>query len=173
MEHVKEKYEIQIAIQKDEQKKRAKIIQDENDALMRKKKDGDTLGEKIENVLEKLKKKRVTNCIDDAFYQLKFENGIPFYVRGTNLLRDHPTYKKDAQGEQVKLNLNRTLNVVDEQLETEKALKTKQQAAAYADKTFDQFMDRYGCHFDGQIDPAIRIGDRPETVPFNPNSKRK
>ena len=45
---------------------------------MRKKRDGDTISIKIENVLEKLKKKKVTNLITDAFYELKFEGGVPF-----------------------------------------------------------------------------------------------
>ena len=36
---------------------------------MRKKKDGDTLGEKIENYLEKLKKKEVAQMINDAYYE--------------------------------------------------------------------------------------------------------
>jgi len=139
---------------------------------MRKKKDGETFGEKIDQVLEKLKKKNVTKNILDDFYELKFEKGIPFYVRKTNLLRDEGMVKKDAQGEIVSLNLNRTLNVVDEQLKLETELKAKQLAAAKADKTYEQFMDRYLCHFLGQIDPTVRIGDRPETVPYNPHKKR-
>ena len=55
---------------------------------MRRKRDGDTLNEKIEKTLEKLKKKPCTNMIHDAFYDLQFECGIPFQIRKTNLLRD-------------------------------------------------------------------------------------
>ena len=55
---------------------------------MRKKKEGETLGEKIENHLDKLKKKHVSQLLSDAFYEKVHENGIPFYVRSTNLLRD-------------------------------------------------------------------------------------
>lgn len=35
---------------------------------MRKKKDGDPLGVKIQNHLERMKKKEVSQLIDDAFY---------------------------------------------------------------------------------------------------------
>jgi hypothetical protein len=35
---------------------------------MRKKKDGDTLGEKIEKQISKIAKKRVAELINDAFY---------------------------------------------------------------------------------------------------------
>ena len=68
--------------------------------------------------------------------------------------------------------MNRTLNVIDEVLKQENELKVKYLTYAKADKTYEQFLDRYNCHFLGQIDPILRVGDRPETVPYNPHKKR-
>ena len=65
---------------------------------MRKKKEGDTLGEKIQNYLEKLKKKDVSQLIEDAFYERVHENGIPFYVRKTDVLRDMKILKSNDFG---------------------------------------------------------------------------
>jgi len=45
---------------------------------MRKKNEGDTLCEKIEATLEKIKKKKVIQLLGDCFYQETFEQGIPF-----------------------------------------------------------------------------------------------
>ena len=50
----------------------------DNDERMRKMKEGDTLGQKIENTLNKISKKKVTDLIDDAFYGVETEQGIPF-----------------------------------------------------------------------------------------------
>lgn len=49
-----------------------------NDKRMRKNRDGDTLGEKVKNYLEKFKKKDVSKLINDAFYELVHEQGVPF-----------------------------------------------------------------------------------------------
>ena len=78
---------------------------------MRKKKDGDTLGVKIINHLERLKKKGVSQLIEDTFYTQDYEDGIPFYSRRTNLLRDMKVSKEDAI-----INVNKTLNIPDEML---------------------------------------------------------
>ena len=40
-----------------------------------------------------MKKKEVANLIGDAFYSQEFEEGIPFYARRTNLLRDMKVQK--------------------------------------------------------------------------------
>ena len=42
------------------------------------KKEGDTLGEKIEKQMGKIAKKKVAELIDDAFFSLEIEKGIPF-----------------------------------------------------------------------------------------------
>ena len=84
---------------------------------MRKKKDGDTLGEKIEKNLEKLKKKNASQLLGDSFYQQVFEKGIPFYLRKTNFLRDMKTFKPEGDDEEVReLKLNKTMNSIDELL---------------------------------------------------------
>ena len=59
-DHVKERYDKSLAIPKDQQKARAKLSIEQNRETMRKKEEGDTLGEKIEHVIERLKKKNVS-----------------------------------------------------------------------------------------------------------------
>jgi len=53
-EHVKDRYDKMLTIPKETQKARAKLTNDDNDEAMRRKKDGDTLNEKIEETLAKL-----------------------------------------------------------------------------------------------------------------------
>lgn len=55
---------------------------------MRKKEKGLTLAEKIEKLIEKVKKKEVISHIDDAFYEETIDGGVVFYVRRTNLQRE-------------------------------------------------------------------------------------
>lgn len=59
VDHVRERYGKTLTISKENQKQRAKLNQDENDEKMRKKRDGDTLGVKIENHLERCKNKEL------------------------------------------------------------------------------------------------------------------
>lgn len=77
-DHIIQRFNKAVPFNKDAVKVRNRQTQELNDELMRKKRDGDTISIKIENVLEKLKKKKVTNLITDAFYELKFEGGVPF-----------------------------------------------------------------------------------------------
>lgn len=46
------------------------------------------MGEKIINYLDTLRQKRLALLIDDAFYEQTNEQGIYFYVRKHNNLRD-------------------------------------------------------------------------------------
>lgn len=55
---------------------------------MRKMQDGESLGERIENYLEKAKKKKVAQLIDDCYYEEHIEKGVPFQVRRSNFFRD-------------------------------------------------------------------------------------
>ena len=55
---------------------------------MRKKKEGDTLGEQIIKNMKEAMDSNTANLIDDAFYQEQIESGLPFQIRRTNLLRD-------------------------------------------------------------------------------------
>jgi hypothetical protein len=68
VEHVRDRYEKVLGMTKETQKKRTNenisMIQDE----MRKKKDGLTLGEKIEKYLEKIKSKDAVSLVEDAFF---------------------------------------------------------------------------------------------------------
>ena len=64
---------------------------------MRKKKEGLTLGEKIEKYIGKVKKRGLVTLIDDAFFKEEVERGCQFYVRKSNFMRG-----------------SRTLNIIDE-----------------------------------------------------------
>lgn len=57
---------------------------------MRKKHDGDTLGEQIFKNMKEALNNDTFDIIDDAFYQEQIEEGIPFQVRRMDLLRDKP-----------------------------------------------------------------------------------
>jgi len=60
VDHIRERYNKTLTITKENQKNRAKLNVDENEEKMRKKKEGDTLGVKITNHLERMKKKGVS-----------------------------------------------------------------------------------------------------------------
>ena len=101
--------------------------------MMRKKKQGDTLGEKIEKHLEKVKKKNVVSIIGDSFYKPHEENSIHFWLRRTNLQRED----------------GRTLNI-DDEIEVEEAkMRAIQEEEAKRDLTFDEFQERFLAHIDG------------------------
>lgn len=119
VDHCREVYNKTLTITKESQKNRAKINVEENEERMRKKKEGDTLGEKIENYLEKLKKKEVSQLIEDSFYERVHESGIPFYLRKTDMLRDMKIMKSDD----VPVNVNKTMHVIDEMLLRQEELK--------------------------------------------------
>ena len=78
MDHIRDRYGKSLTITKESQKNRTKINTEENDKKMRMKKVGETLGEKIENHLEKKKKQAVSKLVADSFYNEVFEAGIPF-----------------------------------------------------------------------------------------------
>ena len=118
---------------------------------MRKKKEGDTLGEKIENYLEKLKKKEVAQLINDAYYEQVYEGGIPFYLRRTNVLRDMSIPKKGKEDE--KFTINKTMNIPDEMLLRQNELKKNADLEQKRDRTFDEFFESYADHINGKIDP--------------------
>jgi predicted nuclease of restriction endonuclease-like RecB superfamily len=112
VDHIRERYNKTLTITKENQKNRAKLNVDENEEKMRKKKEGDTLGVKITNHLERMKKKGVSQLIEDTFYSQDVEEGIPFYSRRTNLLRDMKVMKDDTV-----INVNKTINIPDEMLQ--------------------------------------------------------
>ena len=55
---------------------------------MRKKKEGMTLGEKIEIALEQARSKRCVKLIDDAFLTPVVVGGTEYYSRYSDFLRD-------------------------------------------------------------------------------------
>jgi hypothetical protein len=71
---------------------------------MRKKKDGDTLGEKIEKQMTKIAKRKVAQLIDDSFYRVEIEHGHAVQVRRSDFYRSEP---------QTRLQFGRTFNVPD------------------------------------------------------------
>ena len=88
---------------------------------MRKMKDGESLAERIEIYMEKSKKKKVAQLIEDCFYEEHIEKGVPFQVRRSNFFRDMPIAKKVEKDEEEKegestLNINRIMTVADEEL---------------------------------------------------------
>ena len=149
VDHVRERYNKSLTITKENQKNRAKINIDENDERMRKKKEGDALGVKIINVLERLKKKDVAQLIGDSFYTQETEDGIPFYARRTNLLRDMKVSKGDA----TVINSNKTVNIPDEMLCRQVELKATAQEESKRDRTYEEFEQMYGDHLAGLVDP--------------------
>jgi hypothetical protein len=120
IEHVREKYDRQLQVTKEQQKNRTQLNVDENEERMRRKREGETDGERILKVLEKLSSKKVTQIIDDLFYLEEVEEGIPFIVRRGDFLRDQQLVRKqeDAEGEKVEtiLHIGRVLNIPDEEV---------------------------------------------------------
>ena len=134
---------------------------------MRKKKEGDTLGVKITNHLERMKKKGVSQLIEDTFYSQDVEEGIPFYSRRTNLLRDMKVMKDDTV-----INVNKTVNIPDEMLQRQVELKATAIEEAKRDRTYEEFEAMYGDHLAGLVDPQTRVGGRPETANFEDGGGR-
>ena len=127
----------------------------DNDEKMRKKKDGDTLGEKIEKALNKISKKKVTEPIDDAFYSVELQGGIPFQVKRTD------TYRSKTK---LKLNYGRTYDIIDEELVRNREMQKEAEEEAKRDQTWEDFLKMYQDHIEGKIDPDTRTANRPETA---------
>ena len=127
----------------------------DNDEKMRKKKDGDTLGEKIEKALNKISKKKVTELIDDAFYSVELQGGIPFQVKRTD------TYRSKTK---LKLNYGRTYDIIDEELVRNREMQKEAEEEAKRDQTWEEFLKMYQDHIEGKIDPDTRTANRPETA---------
>jgi hypothetical protein len=121
IEYVREHFDTSVNVGKDQQKKRTNLNIKENEERMRKMKDGESLAERIEIYMEKAKKKKVAQLIEDCFYEEYIEKGVPFQVRRSNFFRDMPIAKKVEKDEEEKtgeatLNINRTMTIPDEEL---------------------------------------------------------
>ena len=68
VEHVRERYDKQVPVSKEQQKGRTKLNIAENEQRMRKKEKGDTLGEQILKNMKEAIDNKTANIIDDAFY---------------------------------------------------------------------------------------------------------
>ena len=97
--------------------------------------------------------------IEDAFYQEVHEQGIPFQVRRTNLLRDM-TLEKDGEP----LHANRTLDVADEILARNLEMEKNFAHENTRDRTCQEFIAQYEDHINGEVDPALRTAGRPTTA---------
>ena len=60
------------------------------------------------------------------------------------------------------------LNVPDEKYAEEIRLRKEAIANVWRDKTYDEFMEEFQAHLDGDVDPSERVGERPETVAWDP-----
>ena len=83
-----------LTLTKDAIKQRQKLNVQETDLRIRRQ-EGLTLGEKIEVYLEKKVKKNASSLITDSFYNTEIENGISFYVRRTNVMKEGALNKKE------------------------------------------------------------------------------
>ena len=140
---------------------------------MRKMKDGESLAERIEIYMEKIKKKHVSQLIDDCYYQEYIEKGVPFQVRRSNFLRDMPFEKKPEKDEEEKvgendgnLKINRTMTIPDDELKKQQEAQDLEKAEATRDRTFEEFEKMYGDHLAGKVDPALRVAGRPVTAGY-------
>lgn len=67
VDHVRDKFGKSLTITKEAARARIKLNTDANEARMKKNKEGETLGERIENYLDKLKKRAVSTLLDGSY----------------------------------------------------------------------------------------------------------
>jgi len=150
VEYMKDKYGIKVDLTKESIKARQRLNVQETEDRMRRLQ-GLTLGEKIQAFLAKKAKKNVANNMNDCFYHMEMEAGVPFFVRRTNVLRELNNSKYTAQ---------RTFNVPDLGQEKEEADALFQEAEASRDTTWDEFLTMFTEHIEGKVDPTTRTAGR-------------
>eukprot|EP00347_Sterkiella_histriomuscorum_P001454 403371978 len=116
---------------------------------MRKKKDGLTLGEKIHQHLDQIKKLDLVDLLE-AFFTEEKDRGTQFYVRRADFMQDK-RYKL----------------VIDEIEERLKAQKIFEEEEAKRDMTYEEFLGKYIDHIEGKVDADARSGNRPLTADDN------
>ena len=67
VDHVRDKFGKALTITKEAARARIKLTVEDNEKRMKKNKEGETLGERIENYLEKLKKRAVSTLLDGSY----------------------------------------------------------------------------------------------------------
>ena len=124
IEHVRNRYaRASIQMLKEHQDNRARENLKQIEELIRARKHGLTLAQKVTNHIESVKKKNIVSHIGDSFFHEVEEQGLVFLLRRTNLQRDD----------------GRTLNIVDE-IELEEAqMKAEREEEEKKDMTFEQF----------------------------------
>ena len=134
IEHVRQNYcRTSVTLIKERQDARSRDNIKKIEELMRKRKHGLTLGEKITTHLEKIKKKEVISIIGDSFYDRAEEQGCLFYLRRTNLQRDD----------------GRTLNIVDEIEVEEEKQREAAEIEAKKDMAYETFLEQFTAHIEG------------------------
>ena len=118
---------------KEIQDSRQKENMSQIEELMRQRKQGYTLKQKIERYLEKVKKKDIVRHLTESFYAPAIDRGVAFMLRRTNLQRDD----------------GRTLNIIDE-IEVQAAQEqADREAEAAKDMTFEDFKEQFLAHIEG------------------------
>lgn len=134
VEEVREKFGKVLGMTKETQKKRTHENMTLINEEMRKKQEGNTLGEKIAKSLDKIKGKNVVSHIDDAFFLQEIENDCKFYIRRTNQFREG----------------GRTRNIEDEVAIAQKVQAELEQIEAARDQTYEEFKFKYEEHIEGK-----------------------
>lgn len=134
VEHVRLRYcRAAVNMSKEQQDSRARDNLEKIEELMRRRKHGLTLAEKIDEKLDKIKKKDMISLICDSFFEEVEEDGKYFMLRRTNLQRDD----------------GRTLNIVDE-IEVEAAREAQaQEEEEKKDLVFEDYKEQYMAHIEG------------------------
>ena len=134
VEHVRLRYcRAAVNMSKEQQDSRARDNLEKIEELMRRRKHGLTLAEKIDEKLDKIKKKDMISHICDSFFEEVEEDGKYFMLRRTNLQRDD----------------GRTLNIVDE-IEVEAAREAQaQEEEEKKDMVFEDYKEQYMAHIEG------------------------
>ena len=108
----------------------------------------------------------------DVFYELHFDEGVPFHVRTANLLDESKIIMKNDLGIKGPIQHTRLFDVKDEKVALEKALKLEACHNVAQDPTYDTFCHTYRDHIEKKVDAKARVAGRPETAPFNPLKPR-
>jgi len=110
---------------------------------MRKKNEGATLPEKIEKLIEKIKKKDVVSHMNDTFYEEVVDAGTVFYLRRTDLQREDGRHK----------------NVVDKVEKAEKEKNDFDAKEAARDMAYEEFKESYVEHIEGRAENDRNLGE--------------
>lgn len=122
---------------------------------MRRKKHGDTVGEKILKKLDSMPSTGAVDIIGDVFFKEEIESGVKFYVRRGNFFRDEPSND---------LTYGRFYDIPDEEALNKRKVEKEKVEEEARDKTFDEFMAMFENHLNGTAKPEDRTKNRPNTA---------